>query len=48
MINSAKLLRIYIRDLLDRSLLDKNKFVPNLEFNDINLVANEAIDILAY
>jgi signal transduction histidine kinase len=43
---SAKILKLNLRDLLDRSLLSKGKFEVNLENLSILLLVQETVDLM--
>lgn len=45
---TSKLLKNYIRDLLDRSLIEKGKLILNLEVTLLRIVMNEIVEMMQY
>lgn len=47
-LRTSKLLKSYIRDLLDRALIEKGKLVLNPINTDLNVLIAEVIDMMQY
>ena len=44
--STSELLLSEVKLLLDRSMLDNNKFQPNLDFHPVNASVNKIVEIL--